>query len=135
MVHPEGVPCRRAPGTRLPVMSVQGAAGNRAGDKAACNISPSSGQNSQQSQTARDRAGHSYTYSTAQAGMGCPDLSLTGQGVGGGPREAAQGGYSLPVPSGGWGAHGRASPLPTAQSSHGTEGVQRNSLVWVVPDL
>lgn len=114
VVHPEGAArcsCRRAPGTRLPGMSVQGRAGNRAGDKAACNVSPRSGQeSSQRSQTARDRAGHSYTWGSQ---VGCsgglqPVSAFRGLGS---PRQG-----------------------PAARSSHGTEGMQRNSLVWVGPD-
>ena len=60
--------------------------GNRTGDKAACNVGPRSSQEgSQRTRTARDRAGHIYTYNTMQARMGRPDLSLNGQAVGGGP--------------------------------------------------
>lgn len=58
MVHPGAAArcsCWREPGTRLPIIQVQGQAGKWDGDKVACNIGPKSSQEgSQKNQVARE---------------------------------------------------------------------------------
>lgn len=99
MIHPGGAArcsCRRAPGPRLTIMWVQGTVEKRAEYKAVHSVGSRARQEgSQQIHTARDRAGHRSTYTTTQAIMGCPDMSLNRQGVDGSPKEAGQGSYSL----------------------------------------